>query len=408
MTAGPRRFPTTWLAATLAVTVCLVALLAYRARTTKPSAKPAGPVLQAAALPGGVKAPEYEPVPGPRLHRANVVVITVDTLRRDHLAPYGASFETPAASRLAREGVVFERAVAQVPLTLPSHASLFTGLYPPRHGVHDNGGFVLGQDATTLAERFQSRGYRTAAFVSSYILHSRWGIAQGYETYDDSFEYEGLESRNLADVERPAGPVVDRALQWLRAPRRGERPFYLWVHLYDPHEPYAPPEEYRRRAPTAYAGEVMYADAQAGRLLEALDALGLRRTTVVVYHSDGYIRPIIPDLIAAGVDAITPIEIGAGLDLAELKATFGHQLGFVGGIDVADTLRYGSVDDVRRATLRALAAAGPGGGFILGSSSEELFESLPTENIIAMWETTRDCGRYPIGHYFPHNFDWQG
>jgi choline-sulfatase len=286
MTAGPRRFPMAWLAATLAVTACLAAVLVYRTRAPKPSPKPAAAARRAAALPGGVKTPEYEPVKGPRLHRANVVVITVDTLRRDHLAPYGASFETPAASRLAREGVVFERAVAQVPLTLPSHASLFTGLYPPRHGVHDNGGFVLGPDATTLAERFQASGYRTAAFVSSYILHARWGVAQGYETYDDSFEYEGLESRNLADVERPAGPVVDRALEWLRAPRRREQPFYLWVHLYDPHEPYAPPEEYRRRAPTAYAGEVMYADAQIGRLLEALDALSLRRTTVVAYLSD--------------------------------------------------------------------------------------------------------------------------
>jgi len=283
---GPRRLPTTWLAVALAVALCLVAVLVSRTPATKPGASPAPAAPRAAALPGGVRTPEYAPVRGPRLARANVVVITVDTLRRDHLAPYGASFETPAASRLAREGVVFERAVSQVPLTLPSHASLFTGLYPPRHGVHDNGGFVLGKEATTLAERFQASGYRTAAFVSSYILHSRWGIAQGHETYDDAFEYEGLESRNLADVERPARPVVDGALEWLRAPRRGERPFYLWVHLYDPHEPYAPPEEYRRRAPTAYAGEVMYADAQIGRLLEALDALGLRRRTVLVYHSD--------------------------------------------------------------------------------------------------------------------------
>ena len=134
--------------------------------------------------------------------------------------------------------MVFEHAVSQVPLTLPSHTSIFTGLYPPHHTVRDNGGFVLGKDVTTLAKRFLAAGYRTAGFVSSYVLHSRWGIGQGHETYDDSFDYAGLESRALTDVERPAGPVVDAALAWLRQPGRSQHPFYLWVHLYDPHEPY--------------------------------------------------------------------------------------------------------------------------------------------------------------------------
>lgn len=244
------------------------------------------PATRADALPGGVKVPQFEPVLGARYHGASVLIVTIDTLRRDHLAPYGAPFETDAASRLAREGVVFEHAVSQVPLTLPSHASIFTGLYPPHHAVRDNGGFVLGSGTPTLAERLRERGYRTAAFVGSYVLHSRWGIARGHETYDDSFDYSGLESRNLVDVERPAGSVVDRALAWLRAAPRGDRPFYLWVHLYDPHEPYAPPGPYRGRAPTLYAGEVMYADAQVARLLEALDALGLRRKALVIYLSD--------------------------------------------------------------------------------------------------------------------------
>ena len=127
----------------------------------------------------------------------------------------------------------------------------------------------------------------------------------------------------------------------------------------------------------------------------------------VIFHSDGYIRPMIPDLIAAGVDALAPIETGSGLDLGDLKAEFGGQVALCGGLDVGQVLRFGSVDDVRRATLRALDAAGRGGGLILGSSSEELFESLPAENIIAMWETTRECGRYPIGQYFPRNFEWR-
>jgi choline-sulfatase len=271
-----------WVAAAIAAVVLLGGVVLYRMAVPQPPTPPE----RANALPGGVVSPAAAHVDGPRFAHANVVVVTIDTLRRDHLAPYGAPFETIAASRLAREGVVFEHAVSQVPLTLPSHTSIFTGLYPPHHTVRDNGGFVLGKDVTTLAERFLAAGYKTAGFVSSFVLHSRWGIGQGHETYDDSFDYAGLESRALIDVERPAGPVVDAALAWLRQPGRGQHPFYLWVHLYDPHEPYTPPEEYRRKAPSAYAGEVMYADAQVERLLDALDALGLRRNTVVVYLSD--------------------------------------------------------------------------------------------------------------------------
>jgi choline-sulfatase len=271
-----------WLTAALTMAVCLIAVYAYRSRAPEAS-RADGP---ATALAGGVRTPIGLPVEGARFRHANVVMISIDTLRRDHLAPYGASFETLAASRLAGEGVVFEHAVSQVPLTLPSHASLFTGLYPPRHAVRDNAGFVLGPDATTLAERLQAIGYRTAGFVASYVLHSRWGLGQGHETYDDAFDYAGLASGALTEVERPAGPVVDAAVSWLRQPRRAEHPFYLWVHLYDPHDPYVATDEYRRRAPTAYAGEVMYADAQVARLLAALDTLGLRRNTLIVLLSD--------------------------------------------------------------------------------------------------------------------------
>src|SRR5918993_3265938 len=158
-----RRTPVTWVAVALAAAACLAAAWAYRGRGGQPP-----PAAQSAApLAGGVRTPALPPVHGPRFTGANVVVISMDTLRRDHLAPYGATFETGAASRLAREGVVFEHAVSQVPLTLPSHASLFTGQYPARHGVRDNGGFVLANDSTTLAERFTAAGYKTAAFVSA-------------------------------------------------------------------------------------------------------------------------------------------------------------------------------------------------------------------------------------------------
>src|SRR5918995_5804479 len=277
-----RAAPLIWIAGALAVAACLAAAWAYRGRSVQPPST----AHSAAPLPGGVRIPDVPRVEGPRYTRANVVVLSIDTLRRDHLAPYGAAFETATASRLAREGVVFDHAVSQVPLTLPSHSSLFTGMYPAHHGVRDNGGFVLGSEATTLAERFTAAGYKTAGFVSAYVLHSSWGTGQGHETYDDFFDYAGLESRSLTEVERPAAPVVDAALAWLGQPRRGERPFYLWVHVFDPHLPYEPPEEYRRKAPTAYAGEVMYADAQVARLLDALDAMGVRGNTIVVYLAD--------------------------------------------------------------------------------------------------------------------------
>ena len=268
-----------WIAAVLGVVACLAAV-AYYSRHA-PAQHPTQPAIRNPQ--SAIRNPVYPPVTGERFERANVVVITIDTLRRDYLAPYRAAFATNAATRLAREGAVFEHAVSQVPLTLPSHASIFTGLYPPHHAVRDNG-FVLDPGVTTLAERLQASGYATAGFVSSYVLHSRWGIAQGHDVYDDSFDYRGLENRSLVDVERPAGAVIEAALAWLRGSKRGSRPFYLWVHLYDPHEPYAPPEAFKRQAPNPYAGEVIYADHEAGRLLDALDAMRLRSNTLVVYR----------------------------------------------------------------------------------------------------------------------------
>jgi hypothetical protein len=155
----------------------------------------------------------------------------------------------------------------------------------------------------------------------------------------------------------------------------------------------------------AYKGRLMFSPrylrehrvfAHLAEMCDVYHSYGLK----IIFHSDGDIAPIVPDLIAAGVDALAPVDTPAGMDLAALKAEFGHQVGFVGGINLG-VLASGSVDDVRRLTLEALSAAGPGGGFILGSSSEELYDALPPENIMTMFETTMECGRYPIGKYFP-------
>ncbi|HSD27313.1 MAG TPA: sulfatase-like hydrolase/transferase, partial [Vicinamibacteria bacterium] len=174
------RLSTRLLAATLVLVAGLGAAVLWRFRPSWPAPRPAAPAAETAkALPGGVRMPEYAPVTAPRFANASVLLISVDTERRDHLAPYGAKLDTAAASRLAREGVLFERAVSHIPLTLPSHSSIFTGLYPPRHGVRDNAGFVLGKDVTTLAERLREHGYRTAAVVGSYVVAARFGLAQG-------------------------------------------------------------------------------------------------------------------------------------------------------------------------------------------------------------------------------------
>lgn len=155
----------------------------------------------------------------------------------------------------------------------------------------------------------------------------------------------------------------------------------------------------------AYKGRLMFSPdymrnhgvrEHIGEICDIYHSFGLK----VIFHSDGYIRPIIPDLIAAGVDALAPVEVGAGMDLMDLKESFGGQVAFVGGIDLAK-LRFASVDEVRQTTLDALLTLGRGGGFIAGSDSEELFDVLPAENVIAMQETVRECGRYPIGKFFP-------
>lgn len=198
-----------------------------------------------------------EPVP--------LILITLDTTRPDHLEPYGAEdAETPVLQSLARRGVVFERAYATTPVTLPSHASIFTGLAPPSHGVRNNGIHYLGQDATTLAEVLRSAGYRTAAFVSAAVLERRYGLDQGFEVYDDDLAAGRKAPRLVA--ERPAGATVTAAASWLDGV--GGEPFFLWVHLFDPHALYAPPEPFAERfSGRPYDGEIAYADAEIGRLL---------------------------------------------------------------------------------------------------------------------------------------------
>ena len=210
----------------------------------------------------------------------NLLVVTIDTLRADRVGAYGyREARTPHLDRLASEGVVFEDVTAQVPVTLPSHASLFTGLLPPTHGVRDNTYFRLDTEARTLAEVLKAQGYETAAFVSAFVLDSSFGLDQGFDVYDDEVAGRADSAGTIAERR---GELVTRAFaSWLEK-RSSGRPFFAWLHYFDPHLPYAPPSPY----PPGYDGEIAYADAQVGRVLEALDASGLGKDTLVVVTSD--------------------------------------------------------------------------------------------------------------------------
>jgi choline-sulfatase len=211
----------------------------------------------------------------------NLLLVTVDTLRADHVGAYGdARAQTATFDRLAREGVLVEEAVAQVPQTRPSHASMLTGRYPYEHGVRDNAAGPIAPGMPTLATVLKAAGYDTAAFIGAYPVSRSSGLDRGFDVYDDPFE-KAADGR----TERRGQEVVDRALGWLERPR--SRPFLLWVHLFDPHAPYTPPPPFAGRfAGRPYDGEVAYADSQVARLLDWLDRSGQRPRTLVVVTSD--------------------------------------------------------------------------------------------------------------------------
>ncbi len=215
----------------------------------------------------------------------NVVLITVDTVRADHLGAYGyKEAETPFLDRLAKEGIRFTQASAPVPLTLPSHSSLLSGLLPPHHGLRNNGAGSFPADKATLASVLSGQGFRTGAFVGAFVLDRRFGLSRGFEVYDDEIERAPGETVVL-EAERPGREVMDRALAWLG--KEDPRPFFLWVHLYDAHAPYEPPSPQRERHPgKPYDGEIATVDEQVGRLLQELDRRGLSGSTAVAVAGD--------------------------------------------------------------------------------------------------------------------------
>jgi arylsulfatase A-like enzyme/Flp pilus assembly protein TadD len=217
----------------------------------------------------------------------NILLVTLDTTRADRLGCYGRTgAATPVLDRLAAGGVRFAEAVTVAPETLPAHATLLTGLLPPRHGVRINGESRLESRHTSLAEVARARGYETAAFVSAFVLDARFGLDQGFDLYDDRVDAAEGAVFPSGMNERPAGRTTDAALAWLRA-RDRRKPFLAWVHYFDAHAPYAPPEPFAGRfAGSPYDGEIAYMDAQIGRLLEGLEAAGQRDRTLVIVVGD--------------------------------------------------------------------------------------------------------------------------
>lgn len=216
----------------------------------------------------------------------DLVLITLDTTRADHLGCYGhGAGATPELDALAARGVRFAHAYAPVPMTLPSHATILTGVYPPGHGVRTNGEFRLPPEARTAAEILRERGYQTAAFVASFVLDARFGLDQGFDHYDFTAERTPA-SHTVGQPERSARSVTEAALRWLRA-RTADRPFFLWVHYFDPHAPYAPPPQFAGRFPgDPYLAEIAVMDSEIGRLLEGLQAAGAASRSIVVAVGD--------------------------------------------------------------------------------------------------------------------------
>jgi tetratricopeptide (TPR) repeat protein len=217
----------------------------------------------------------------------NVLVITLDTTRADHIGAYGdRAAQTPNIDRMARGGIMFRNCYASVPLTLPSHSVLFTGRYPIANNVRNNGNYFLPASETTLAEVLRGRGYDTRAVIAAFVLLSKFGVNQGFSVYDDSLDTHEMIRNYKSEI--PAAMVHEKFSAWLG--QNSGKPFFYWLHFYDPHTPYRPPQEFAKRFPSnpggQYDGEIAYTDSWVGRVIESLRERGLLEHTLVVISGD--------------------------------------------------------------------------------------------------------------------------
>lgn len=221
--------------------------------------------------------------PEPR-QRPNVILISIDTCRPDYFGCYGrAGGTTPHIDAFAADAVKFSNVVSPVPLTFPAHSSMLTGTYPPFHGVHDNIAYRLADRNTTLAELLKELGYRSAGIVGAFVMDQQFGIAQGFDHYDDEFESGMTVPGDYP--ERLGGDVTGVAVDWLD--KQGDQPFFLFLHYFDPHHPYRPPEPFNAIfQDDLYAGEIAYTDHCVGKVLDKLKTLGLYESSVIIVTGD--------------------------------------------------------------------------------------------------------------------------
>jgi choline-sulfatase len=323
--------------------------------------------------------------------RPNIVLITIDTLRADRI---GRGF-TPAIDALASAGLRFDNSRSAVPLTLPSHVTIMTGVLPVVHGVRANGVvFTPQSSAPPLARLLKAAGYQTGAFVGAYVLDRRFGLADGFDTYDDRIRRNPDEGARL-EAERRGGEVADAAVAWLN---HVSPPFFIWVHLYDPHAPYEPPDEFRAKAGgNSYDGEVAYADAQVARVVEEIRKRGMADRTVVALagdHGEGlgdhgeqthgmlaYDSTLKVPLILSG-GAIPARVVRAPVSLADLAPTLARVAGLAAAGASADLRApqlverdvYAETQYPRSAGWHSLAALAGERWKLIQSSETELYD----------------------------------
>ena len=335
--------------------------------------------------------PELKAPVESKLKHPDILLITIDTLRGDRLGCYGDTLaQTPNLDQLALDSVVFSEAHAVAPLTLPSHTSILTGLYPKNHGLRDNAGFRLSSEVLTLAEILKEQGYQTSAFVSAFVLSHSWGLDQGFDVYHDPFHPQDMLSVGaFGEVELPSGEVLNNAKNWWKS-ASSEKPKFSWVHLYDPHAPWEPPKSWEG---DPYRGEIAKVDRLLGSLLKLVekDALiivtsdhgeslwegGEREHTILLGHSitsvpliirppegvageetwtgktpkldiqrpetidqDLVLEPVQPKL-RAGKIVHTPV---SGVDIAPTIAKYaGFELKNIDGVDLSGVMNGGEI-----------------------------------------------------------------
>jgi arylsulfatase A-like enzyme/Flp pilus assembly protein TadD len=278
------------------------------------------------------------------VRRPSILFVTLDTTRADRLGFDSGEYSTPALDALAARGLVFDQAYATVPMTLPSHASMFTGVYPSEHGIHENGRY-LPEDRALLADEMRERGYSSAAFVSGYPLSREFGVARGFDHFDDDFGDDA--------VERDAAATTDRALEYLQ--RAGSEPQLVWVHYFDPHEPYAPPPPFAEAWPDdPYQGEIAFMDRELGRLVEGFGAQvggGVWKIAVIGDHGEGlgdHGEMLHGKLLYQGVMRVPLVVAGSGIEPGRVdrpvssRQAFDTILGWADGEDAPGWMSEGS------------------------------------------------------------------